>query len=218
LPDLTRGRPPIPLHDAHRLRPARPGRRDSGGRRMCRSARSPAGKSLCRKGGAAGISHLPFRNPSDAGDGRGLGLRRKGRNQVRRRLAAGGRWIRTLGPPNRAEAFSRLPPFDVSVTRYRESGSFIQRPTGRHSRPRICRSIGAKQLVSNQQFRREPLLLEQLAHRPQRRARFRSLPPSAPRSERPDWRQPLRPEITIPLAIPPSGEISGLALDEGRAH
>jgi len=28
--------------------------------------------------------------------------------QVRTRLAAGGRWIRTLGPPNRAEAFSRL--------------------------------------------------------------------------------------------------------------
>jgi hypothetical protein len=46
-------------------------------------------------------------------------------------------------PCNRAEAFSRLPPFDVSVTRYRESGSFIQWPTGRYSRPRICRSIGA---------------------------------------------------------------------------
>jgi hypothetical protein len=31
-------------------------------------------------------------------------------------------------PRNRAEAFSRLSPFDVSVTRYRESGSFIQGP------------------------------------------------------------------------------------------
>jgi hypothetical protein len=46
-------------------------------------------------------------------------------------------------PRNRAEAFSRLPPFDSSVTRYGESGSFIRRPTGRYSRPRICRSIGA---------------------------------------------------------------------------
>ncbi len=31
-------------------------------------------------------------------------------------------------PRNRAEAFSRLPPFDVSVTRYRESGSFTRGP------------------------------------------------------------------------------------------
>src|ERR1700730_5874110 len=31
-------------------------------------------------------------------------------------------------PRNRAEAFSRQPPFDVSVTRYRESGSFTRGP------------------------------------------------------------------------------------------
>ncbi len=45
---------------------------------MCRSARSPAGKSLCRKGGAAGISDLPFRKPSDAETAAALGLKTEG--------------------------------------------------------------------------------------------------------------------------------------------